>query len=527
MQKGLGVLELSIEKRDARAVSNPSDDATEVLASYPSGPSGDSDSTTVFLPLASQQDSDPTQVLPAYRTARVSADQDPTRALPQLSARQEANYRQADPTQLLSPSRQAEPSQQAGLGANLGQKVQAGAAQGLGAAKEGLAKARAKAQITAQRVQQERAARAAASQKQAAQGQQASRQQMGAPAAQPGPFPTRQAAYSQPSGPNYRASRPAQPYPGPYPGPTSAENSPSGRLQMLTPSHIRQTRPSLWTLIQHFFAAGTLLLALLLTLFYFVTTPSGQTLDEVSFQEFAYQFMTYTEQTSNLLDFIPAAAGILAAIGIIFVLVWKHRFVPALVGLAIAAGANLSTQILKNYLLVKPNLGIQEALGNSSPSGHTTFAAAAGLALFLASPKRFRPTVALLSMFFTVAAGYSTIINGWHRPADVVAAILVTGLWGVLGLVILRFMRSEELDMGNTQRSGLILVPLLSISGFFIGFCSLALYWVTASNPIPGSAFMAAICLIAAAACLTTSIQIALLRPQNKQRSAYRKVWGY
>lgn len=130
-------------------------------------------------------------------------------------------------------------------------------------------------------------------------------------------------------------------------------------------------------------------------------------------------------------------------------------------------------------------------------------------------------------MCFTVAAGYSTVVNGWHRPADVVTSILLTGLWGVIGLVILRFMRSEELDMSDTQRSGLILVPLLSISGFFVGFCAVALYWVTYTSPIPGSAFMAALCLIASVAAFTTCIQVALLRPQNKQRSAYKRVWGY
>lgn len=307
----------------------------------------------------------------------------------------------------------------------------------------------------------------------------------------------------------------------------SGENSPSGRLQMLAPSHIRQTRPSLWTLIQHFFAAGGLFFFLVATFVFFVKTAVGQELDETSFQEFSYQFMTYTDQTSNLLDFIPATAGIVAAVGILFVLIWKHRFLPALVGLGMALGANFSSQILKNYIIVKPNLGIQEALGNSAPSGHTTFAAAAGLALFLASPKRFRPTVALASMCFTVAAGYSTVINGWHRPSDVVTSILLTGLWSVFGLVILRFMRSEELDMSNTQRSGLILVPLLSISGFFVGFCAVALYWVTYTSPIPGSAFMAALCLIAAVASFTTSTQVALLRPQNKQRSAYKRVWTY
>lgn len=308
---------------------------------------------------------------------------------------------------------------------------------------------------------------------------------------------------------------------------TSAENSPSGRLHMLTPSHLRQTRPSLWTLLQHFFAAGTMAFLLIAAMVFFITTPAGQQLDETSFQEFSYRFMLYTQQTSNLLDMIPAAAGVIAAVGILFVLIWKHRFVPALVGLGMAIGANITTQLLKNYFIVKPNLGIQEATINSAPSGHTTFAAAAGLALFLASPKRFRPTMALFSMVFTVAAGYSTVVNGWHRPSDVVTAILVTGLWGILGLIILRFMRSEELDMSDTQRSGLILVPLLTITGFFVGFCAFSLYCVTWFNPIPGSSFVAAICMIAAVAALTTSMLIALLRPQNKQRSAYRKVWVY
>lgn len=308
---------------------------------------------------------------------------------------------------------------------------------------------------------------------------------------------------------------------------TSAENPPSGRLHMLTPSHLRQTRPSLWTLLQHFFAAGTMLFLLIAAVVFFITTPAGQQLDETSFQEFSYRFMLYTQQTSSLLDMIPAAAGVIAAVGILFVLIWKHRFVPALVGLGMAIGANITSQLLKNYFIVKPNLGIQEATINSAPSGHTTFAAAAGLALFLASPKRFRPTVALFSMVFTVAAGYSTVVNGWHRPSDVVAAILVTGLWGILGLIILRFMRSEELDMSDTQRSGLILVPLLTITGFFVGFCAFSLYCVTWFNPIPGSSFVAAICMIAAVAALTTSMLIALLRPQNKQRSAYRKVWVY
>lgn len=518
---------MSFEKRDSNAVSGTPDDATEVLT-----PQTYTD-RTVALPASPGDDA--TEVLPASRARATFTDDDATVVLPAAARSQSAQQHPAtrplaaphsapsadpDRTQLLEtqPAASSAPH-----GEVLKAKLQAGTASGLAAAKTGFAAAQAAAQEAAHRVKKERAARAASKAR-----AQAAAPRPDAVSAHRVPQASYGATAAAPQG-RPRPGYPAQGYgQAPYSSQAhSGEYSPSGRLHMLTPSHIRQTRPSLWTLIQHFFAAGTLFCLLVAAFVFFITTPTGQELDEISFQEFSYQFMTYTEQTSTLLDFIPTAAGITAAIGILFVLLWKHRFVPALVGVAIAAGANLTTQLLKNYIIVKPNLGIQEALGNSAPSGHTTFAAAAGLALFLASPKRFRPTVALISMVFTVAAGYSTVVNGWHRPADVVTAILVTGLWGVLGLVILRFMRSEELDMSDTQRSGLILVPLLSISGFFSGFCALALYWVTYTNPIPGSAFMAAICLIGAVAALTTSTQIALLRPQNKKRSAYRKVWAY
>lgn len=531
---------MSFKERDTRAISGVTDDATEVLAT--SAPSQASEHAT---------GEDPTVVLTTpYMGNRsfTAHDPDATVALSVSSPQAPGEAPtvplssfDSDATVVLPATRSAHQGPSTATlpvhGEGFKAKLHEGKVQGVSVAKNGLATAKAKAKQTAERVKQERASRAAHKTPHNLPPQQVPRTQYAPLTAQRQPrplyIPNQPVAFQpyRPASAPYQqgqqvaphmmqaTSQPAVAH--------SGESSPSGRLQMLTPSHIRQTRPSLWTLIQHFFAAGTLFFLMVATFVFFVGTPVGQELDEISFQEFAYQFMTYTDQTSSLLDFIPASAGIIAAIGILFVLVWKHRFLPALVGLGMALGANVSSQVLKNFLVVKPDLGIQEAVVNSAPSGHTTFAAAAGLALFLASPKRFRPTVALLSMFFTVAAGYSTVINGWHRPADVVTSILLTGLWAVLGLVILRFMRSEELDMSNTQRSGLILVPLLSISGFFVGFCAVALYWMTYTNPIPGSAFMAALCMIASVAAFTTSIQVALLRPQNKQRSAYKRVWAY
>lgn len=311
------------------------------------------------------------------------------------------------------------------------------------------------------------------------------------------------------------------------PSKTSLLAGTTNNLRQLSPKTIRQTRPTFWGLVQHLFVFMVLGLALVAAVVFFIQTAVGQQLDEISFNEFSYQFLSLQTQTSQMLDLIPAFAGITAVIGMIFVLLWKHRFVPALVGLLVAAAANLSSQLLKNYLITKPNFGIQEATMNSAPSGHTTFAAAAGAALFLASPKKLRPLVAVIGAAFTSAAGFSTIVNGWHRPADVITAILLTSMWTVVGLTILRFLRSEELDLSDTHRSGLILIPLLTIGGFFLGFCSLALYVMTYYNPIPGGALIASSFMMLTVIAFTTAAEITLLRTRNKARSAYTKIWTY
>lgn len=301
----------------------------------------------------------------------------------------------------------------------------------------------------------------------------------------------------------------------------------TANLRQLSPRAIRQTRPTFWALMQHIFAFILLGGVFLVTTVFFIQTEVGQKLDETAFNEFSYQFMRFQPQTSQILDLIPATSGVLALVGIIFVLIWKHRFVPALVGLAVALVANAGTQAFKSYLITKPNFGIQEAALNSAPSGHTTFAAAAGAALFLAAPKVLRPLIAFISACFTVAAGFSTVVNGWHRPSDVVLAILWTTMCTVVGMTILRYLRSEELDLSENRRTGMVLVPLLSISGFFLGFCSIALYLMTYYDPIPGGALVAASFLILSVTAFCTATVIALLRARNKQRSAYTKIWTY
>ena len=283
--------------------------------------------------------------------------------------------------------------------------------------------------------------------------------------------------------------------------------------------------PSTGILMRHIMALLFLGLSLYGAFAFFIYTATGQQVDEQVYTEYAHQFKSYRGPTLTALDSLPTIVGVIAVLGLIAVLIWKHRFLPSLIGVLVGAAAVTSTYLLKHYLIVKPDLGVQEALSNSAPSGHTTFAAAAGAALFLAAPRFLRPTVALCAALATCLTGASTIINGWHRPADVVTAILVTAIWTVVGMGVLRYVRPA--DFAVPARGGLVLVPLMTIATLFLSFCAVILYLIAIFAPIPGGAFTAATCMIIAVSFGTTALMVNLLRPRNSNRSAYSKVWSY
>lgn len=283
--------------------------------------------------------------------------------------------------------------------------------------------------------------------------------------------------------------------------------------------------PSTGILMRHVMALLFLGLSLYGAFVFFIYTATGQQVDEQAYTEYANQFKSYRGPTLTALDSLPAVVGVIAVLGLVAVLIWKHRFLPSLIGVIAGAAAVTSTYLLKHYLIVKPDLGVQEALSNSAPSGHTTFAAAAGAALFLAAPRFLRPTVALCAALATCLTGASTIINGWHRPADVVTAILVTAIWTVVGMGVLRYVRPA--DFAVPARGGLVLVPLMTIATLFLSFCAVILYLIAIFAPIPGGAFTAATCMIIAVSFGTTALMVNLLRPRNSNRSAYSKVWSY
>ncbi len=102
----------------------------------------------------------------------------------------------------------------------------------------------------------------------------------------------------------------------------------------------------------------------------------------------------------------------------------------------LVGGANLSTQVLKHVVLDRPRLGLGVFDENTLPSGHTTAAASASAALVFVVPPRARPWAALLGAGYTAATGVSTLVGRWHRPSDVVAAVLVVLAWSALACAV-------------------------------------------------------------------------------------------
>ncbi|WP_309081202.1 phosphatase PAP2 family protein [Zhihengliuella sp.] len=167
----------------------------------------------------------------------------------------------------------------------------------------------------------------------------------------------------------------------------------------------------------------------------FVLTPTGQQVDDDALRG-ANVFLAARDEARlpalALLGELPRVSAVLGAIALVTAAI-VHRSVTApLITLLGTGGALLTTQLLKHELLARPDMGISEATVNSFPSGHTTLAAASMFAVYAVVTPRWRPLVALLGGLFAAVAGMATLVLGWHRPADIVGAYLVTGVWALL-----------------------------------------------------------------------------------------------
>lgn len=209
-------------------------------------------------------------------------------------------------------------------------------------------------------------------------------------------------------------------------------------------------RPSRRVVLGHLAMAAVVWVAAGIVAWLALLTWTGQQLDEWALQAADEVVDPRVSRWLTLaLDQLPVAAALLGGSGILNLLLRTRRIAAGAIVLGMAAVSLLSVQALKLLVLSKPDLGIQEATLNSFPSGHASLAAVAGLVWVLAVPTRARGWTAVVAASVTTAIGVMTVLTGWHRPADVVAAILIPAGWCALATLALRSILGRAPSRGS------------------------------------------------------------------------------
>ena len=187
--------------------------------------------------------------------------------------------------------------------------------------------------------------------------------------------------------------------------------------------------------------AAAYVVAFVLVYYVSVRTVTGRRVSDASLRGAISSGAPAQDSVEAILD-IVSVGSLLGAIAVVAVIaLLRLDRVRGLAAVAVLVTANVSTWLLKEHIVARPDLGLDEiapATLNSLPSGHTTAAFSAVAALLVVLPVAARPAVAVLGGGFVTVTALATMFAGWHRAADAVAAFLVVGVctMGAISLVV-------------------------------------------------------------------------------------------
>ncbi|SDN40490.1 PAP2 superfamily protein [Actinomyces ruminicola] len=167
-----------------------------------------------------------------------------------------------------------------------------------------------------------------------------------------------------------------------------------------------------------------------------VAHPTGQLLEQAAFAGSLIGAHFVSDHARSLLHVVSLPAAIGLVLVVLIGALWRGSRRRALWAAGAVVAINVSTQVLKYMILWRPDHGLSQRFGgmNTLPSGHTAMAASAAVALILVARPRWRPAAAWAGALLAAAMGYSTLVCQWHRPGDVIAALLLATAWGALAI---------------------------------------------------------------------------------------------
>jgi membrane-associated phospholipid phosphatase len=138
------------------------------------------------------------------------------------------------------------------------------------------------------------------------------------------------------------------------------------------------------------------------------------------------------------------------AVALVFLIgLLRRRIDLAIAGVGVVVVALGITQVLKRYLLPRPELITHDPriAHNSFPSGHTTIAMSVLFGLLIVVPYRWRGFALFCTVFYAIGIGEETVIAQWHRLSDTIGGDLVALAVGCVAMAIV------------ARRSGISRVP--------------------------------------------------------------------
>lgn len=229
-----------------------------------------------------------------------------------------------------------------------------------------------------------------------------------------------------------------------------ASGNPAILVIMSASSRLRPPARRTWLWVLGVLVCG---FALLAVHEFFIRSAPGLVLEQATLEARYANITQGPLQNVTFLEVLRAVplvtVGISTVIFLAITLV-RQRFLAAGIALAVFGGANLTTQLLKNVWIDRagaevpmsdPNMQVWWWDVASFPSGHTTLAAAAAVAVFLISAPHQRPFIGLFAGLLATSSGAAIFITG-HFSSDIISAYLVVALWSLLGGWLI--MRSGE-----------------------------------------------------------------------------------